>query len=141
MDSVQRTLLKSEAVLDQFWAEMELIFSPIIHVSRNGVKTEADQSVAKAVCALVSYEINVRVLQRDHWLRVLNKRPYKDGKVIVEINAVAGHVYKTVPEQMIRESGEVKVNAYRLPDNFYNIVFPGEEQGNEIVSADEVTDQ
>lgn len=141
-DKEQQSVIKSQAQLDQAWAAAEILLPNIVDIAERGFgphTTVSDLALAKMCVQLVSWELSLRVLQRDYFVKatVYDFKP-EDGERVVKIKTKDGENKFFVPDNAISYEndedevaetylGYVRVHAYKLPGGFTAVVLPNKE--------------
>lgn len=150
MDKDQSSIVKSQAALDQAWRSIEALLPRIVEIGDKGIATEKDAELANMCVKLVGWEISLRVVQRDQFIRCMIIKGELPNEVGVRLNTIMGHqTFYVNAEEIETDSGEaaedepvigrVRVRAYpaSMPGIFV-VIMPTSFQETTFVPASEL---
>jgi hypothetical protein len=147
----QSAVVKSQASLDQAWAGIEGMLPRIVNIAEQGIGSVDDLEIALACVRLVGWEVSLRIVQREQFVRCVVLPEMGDalpGEVAVRITTTAGQQTYYVPESsvVIIESksddkavlAKIEIKAYPVQPGIFAIELPTIHKNTVIVPTSEV---
>lgn len=147
-DDNQPEIVKSQADIDQAWRSIEPALPAILQIGESGPATMEEMELALICVRLVGWEISLRVVQREQYLRCVvlsNSTGSLPNEVAVRITTLQGHQSFYLPSDKVildgvdAPTGKIEIKAVAVRQGVFAVQLPTIHKNSIQVSESEIS--